>query len=237
METNISSLIRSSFLNESDNKNNSAFQEAININQNEVIEFKIVLIGNSSVGKTAIFNRFIKGEFFSNYHATIVVEFSTKYLKVGKDLYVKLKIWDTMGSEKYQALTKQYYKGAQAVIVIFDLTDQKSFDDIKKRWLKNINDYAEKDIMILVVGNKLDLIEQRKVTESQAMNFCKEHGFKYIEASAKEGTNILRIFEELSFDLVNNYDKKKNEEKETQFLTNNSGESKQISTKKRVGCC
>ena len=242
MEGSVSGILKNnSNLNESSNRNNNSisFQEVMNISKSAgMLEFKTILIGSPSVGKTSIFNKFITGEFSQNYKSTITVEYKSKYLKIDNNLYVKLTLWDTSGSEKYRALTKQYYKGAQAIILVFDLTDQKSFDDLKKIWLNDINNYSDKNIQILIVGNKMDLIEERKVTDSQVINFCREKGYKYIEASAKEGTNILKIFEELSFELASHYEKKKEEEMNSQYLIQNFEDKNIIVTKnKKFGCC
>lgn len=241
MEESLSGMVKSNNLtfNESSNRNYSiSIHEGVDISQNDdVKEFKIILIGSTSVGKTSIFNKFITGEFPLNIKSTINIECKTKFLKIDNNLFVKLIIWDTCGVEIFRAVTKQYYKGAQAVILVFDLTDQKSFNDLNSTWLKDVKNYADKNVQILIVGNKLDLIEQRKVTESQAINFCRENGYKYIEASAKEGTNILKIFEELSFDLAKKYEKKREEEMNSQFLMDFDDKNIVITKNKKIGCC
>jgi small GTP-binding protein len=204
---------------------------------NDIVEFKIILIGSVSVGKTSIFNKFIIGEFSQTYKSTITVECKSKYLKIDKNLFAKLNIWDTCGAEIFRAVTKQYYRGADAAIVIFDLTEQNTFNDLKK-WLKDIKNCGDKNIQILIVGNKLDLVGKRKVTQSQAMNFCKDNGYKYIEASAKDGTNVLRIFEEVTSDLANRHQKQKEKEinekykmKTLEIMDNN------VEEKNKKGCC
>lgn len=225
-------------LNNSDMKdNNSLSYHEVDENSN-IIEFKIILIGNASVGKTSIFNKFINGEFSKTYKSTITVECKSKYLKLDKNLFAKLNIWDTCGTEIYRAVTQQYYRGAQGAIVIFDLTQQNTFNDLKK-WIKDIKSCGEKNIQILIVGNKLDLIGQRKVTQSQAVNFCRENNYKYIEASAKDGTNILKIFEEMSFDLASKHQKQKEKEINKKYKEKTLGLSinDDISEKKKKGCC
>ena len=157
--------------------NNSFSYEEVDRN-NDIIEFKIILIGSVSVGKTSIFNKFISGEFNLKYKSTITAECKSKYLKVNKNLFAKLNIWDTCGSEIYRAVTKQYYRGSNGAILIFDLTDQNTFNDLKK-WIKDIKNYGEKNTQVIVVGNKLDLVGRRKVSHSQATNFCRENNYKY----------------------------------------------------------
>ena len=243
MEASYSGIIKNntSSYNDYTNKNNSlSIHEGIDISQNDdTKEFKVVLIGSTSVGKTSIFNKFMTGDFSPTYKSTITAEFKTKYLKIDNDLYVKLILWDTCGSEKYRAITKQYYRGANGIILVFDLTDQNSFNDIKNIWINDIKNYGEKKIQIFIVGNKLDLIEKRTVSESQVINYCRENGYKYIEASAKEGINILKIFEELSYELVSNFEKQREEEMNSQFFIENF-EDKNIITvtkNKKFGCC
>ena len=219
--------------------NNSFSYEEVDRN-NDIIEFKIILIGSVSVGKTSIFNKFISGEFNLKYKSTITAECKSKYLKVNKNLFAKLNIWDTCGSEIYRAVTKQYYRGSNGAILIFDLTDQNTFNDLKK-WIKDVKNYGEKNVEILVVGNKLDLIEQRSVEKSQAINYCRENGgYKYIEASAKDGTNVLKIFEELTFDLANKHQKEKEKEVNNKYKMKTLMEdtNKSITKdKKKNGCC
>ena len=207
------------------------------ITNKDIIEFKIILIGSVSVGKTSIFNKFTTGKFSTLYNSTITAECKSKFLKVNKNLYAKLVIWDTCGSENFRSVTKQYYRGADGAIVIFDLTDQNSFNDLKK-WIKDIKNYGEKDIQILIVGNKLDLFNQRKVTQSQANNFCKENNYKYIESSAKDGTNLLKIFEELTFDLTNKHQQKMQNEINKKFqMKNLEIMAKEENKNKKKGCC
>ena len=171
------------------------------------------------------------------YKSTIAAEFKSKLLKINKNLFAKLNIWDTCGSEIYRAVTKQYYHGANGVILIFDLTDQNTFNDLKK-WIKDIKNYGEKDIQILIVGNKLDLFNQRKVTQSQANNFCKENNYKYIESSAKDGTNLLKIFEELTFDLTTKHQQKIQDEINKKFqMKNLEIVAKEENKNKKKGCC
>ncbi len=240
MEGSFSGILNYNNTLQSENKNNStSYNDGIDISQNDIVrDFKVVLIGSPSVGKTCIFHKFITGKFTPNYKPTLNVEYRTKYMKIDKNLYVKLIVWDTCGSEKFRAVTKQYYKGAHAIVLVFDLTVQKTFNDLKNIWLKDVNNYAEKNIEILIVGNKSDLIEERKADESQVINFCRDNGYKYIETSAKEGTNILKIFEELSLDLTLSYKKEMKEQMNREFLINNFEDKSIIITKnKKFGCC
>ena len=242
MEDSISGLYKNSSIS-MENFAKSHFisnQEVLDISSSDdVREFKLVLIGNSSVGKTSIFHKFTTEEFSKNIKSTITAEYKTKYLKVDKNLYVKLVLWDTCGAEMFRSVTKQYYHGAQAIILVFDLTDQKSFNDLKKNWLSDVKNYADKNVEIAIVGNKLDLINERKVTQSQVANFCRENKYKYFETSAKEGTNILRIFEELSFVLATNDEKQRGEQNQKMLLNENHSVKNNISNteNKKSRCC
>ena len=139
MEDSISGLYKNSSIS-MENFAKSHFisnREVLDISSSDdVREFKLVLIGNASVGKTSIFHKFTTEEFSKNIKSTITAEYKTKYLKVDKNLYVKLVLWDTCGAEMFRSVTKQYYHGAQAIILVFDLTDQKSFNDLKKKLVK-----------------------------------------------------------------------------------------------------
>ena len=178
-----------------DELNNSFFDENKDIDDSEKIEFKVILVGDSGVGKTSILKRFISGEFTEKMHCTIDVDISTKFLKIDKNLYAMLKIHDTAGQEKYRAITKSFFRTAEGVILVFDLTDENSFNRINK-WINDINENTE-NVEIVMVGNKADL-NDRQVSKIKAENFAYDKNFKYIETSAKDGTNILLLFEELA---------------------------------------
>ena len=178
-----------------DELNNSFFDEKNDIDNSEKIEFNVILVGDSGVGKTSIFKRFISGEFTEKTICTIDVEQSTKFLKIDKNLYAQLKIHDTAGQEKYRAITKSYFRTAEGIILVFDLTDENSFNRINK-WINDIDDNT-KNVEIVMVGNKADL-NDRQVSKINAENLAYEKNFKYIETSAKDGTNILLLFEELA---------------------------------------
>jgi len=181
--------------NKEEDLNLSNFDESSDIQNSKFYEFNVILIGDSGVGKTSIMTKFIDGNFESNKKCTINVEFKTKNLKIDKDLYAKLTIFDTAGQERYRSLTRQYYHLAQGIILVFDLTDENSFNSLNK-WIKEIDDNT-KNVEVILVGNKSDL-KNRVIINSRAEQFAHEKNFKYIETSAKEGTNVLLLFEELS---------------------------------------
>ena len=185
--------------------NDSNIDEKFDIEESKTLDFNVILIGDANVGKTSILCKFINGTFSDNITSTVNVEFKAKNLKIDKNLYAKLSIYDTAGQERFRALTRQYYHNANGVILVFDLTDEHSFAKLNG-WIKDINENAG-NVEVILVGNKSDL-EDRKITKYTAEKYAKEKNVKYIETSAKEGTNILLLFEELSIGM----NKRRNEE-------------------------
>ncbi|XP_061875744.1 ras-related protein Rab-25-like isoform X2 [Colius striatus] len=132
--------------------------------------FKVVLIGESGVGKTNLLSRFTRNEFNHDSRTTIGVEFSTRTILVG-DAMVKAQIWDTAGLERYRAITSAYYRGAVGALVVFDITKHQTYD-VVDRWLKELYDHAEASIVVMLVGNKTDLAQAREVPMEEAKMFA-----------------------------------------------------------------
>ena len=131
------------------------------IYENNIYNFKVIMIGDLAVGKTSILNRFIKNEFNNSYTSTIGVEFSAKNIIIDNINECRLKIWDTSGEERFRSITKQYFKDTQGAFLIFDLTKKSTFDKLNV-WLEDLNDNAPEDVSIILVGNKMD-IKDRKI--------------------------------------------------------------------------
>lgn len=197
-----------SAFSENNLSNHSNSDDDVNNPLNIIKTFKVILLGDASVGKTSIFKRFITGDFTGNYECTLSVEYKSKFLRLDEYLYAKVTIWDTLGAEKYRSITKQYFKGTQGVLLIFDLTEINSFNNLNK-WLDDISDGAERNAEIILVGNKSDL-PNRSVSREEAEKFAKEYGYEYYETSAKEGTNILLVFEMLTKNMNKKYEKEEN---------------------------
>ena len=218
--------------------NVSNFDEKLDIEESKTLDFTVILVGDSNVGKTSILKKFIDGTFANKLACTINVEFLAKNLKIDKNLYAKLTIYDTAGQEKYRSLTRQYYHKANGIILVFDLTNENSFNKLNI-WIKEINDNAG-NVEVFLVGNKSDL-EGRKISKNKAENFAKEKNLKYIETSAKEGTNILLLFEELSIGM----NKRRNEESTSNvemgsidtYIYRRSELNKELKNKKEAKCC
>lgn len=166
--------------------------------------FKILLVGDTGTGKSSILSRFVDNTFTSNFISTIGVDFKIRTLTLpvsGVSRVVKLQIWDTAGQERFRTITTSYYRGGNGIILVFDLTDLESFNNLEK-WLQEINRYCREDTPILVVGNKTD--QPRVVPSFNIQNFLDEHSLKgdYLETSAKTGDGVDSIFNRLVEKLV-----------------------------------
>lgn len=165
-------------------------------NSNEYIHsFKMVILGESGVGKSSIAQRYVNGEFTGLNQPTLGALFLTKRI-IQKDRIVKLEIWDTAGQERFHSLTHLYYKNASAAIVVFDITNKASFDRAQK-WVKEILDKANPGILICICGNKNDLEDKREVVKEEGENYASEIGTFYCEVSAKTNSNIEELFNKI----------------------------------------
>eukprot|EP00002_Diphylleia_rotans_P026091 TRINITY_DN5187_c0_g2_i1.p1 TRINITY_DN5187_c0_g2~~TRINITY_DN5187_c0_g2_i1.p1 ORF type:complete len:208 (+),score=50.76 TRINITY_DN5187_c0_g2_i1:59-682(+) len=158
--------------------------------------FKILLIGDSGVGKSSIMTRYCTGVFDEDVSATIGVDFKVKILQIG-EARVKLTIWDTAGQERFRTLTSSYYRGAHGVILVYDVTRRETFDNIKT-WMKEVDSYStHADIVKIVVGNKVDKEAVREVTREDGLAFARTENMIFMECSAKTKVGIQKAFEEL----------------------------------------
>lgn len=154
--------------------------------------FKVVLIGDSAVGKSQLLARFSRNEFNLDSKATIGVEFQTRTLEIDHKT-VKAQIWDTAGQERYRAVTSAYYRGAVGAMLVYDITKRPSFDHVT-RWLEELRGHADKNIVIMLVGNKTDLGSLRAVPTEDAKEFAEKENLFFIETSALEATNVDTAF-------------------------------------------
>jgi Ras-related protein Rab-1A len=160
--------------------------------------FKILLIGDSGVGKTAILSKFVDDQFIDNYISTIGVDFRIKTIDLDNKI-IKLQIWDTAGQERFRTITSTYYRGARGIFIVFDLTNLDSYLNISK-WLDEINKYSI-NCCIYIVGTKKDLYDKRVITPNM-INLIKQQ-YNYIEVSALNGHNISQAFHELAYQIKN----------------------------------
>ena len=179
------------------------------------INLKIILVGDVSVGKTCIIGRYINNYFSEDYNCTIQAEQQTKIIKEDDNTSIKMNIWDTIGQEKFRAITRQYYRDCDGAIIVFDLTKKKTFEGIGN-WIKDIIEYGNNDTKIIIAGNKSDLTGEREISQNDIKDKLKEfeEDFLYYEISAKNGNNIAMIFEKLKKLIMENKIKKEEKEKE-----------------------
>ena len=160
-------------------------------NINPDITLKFLTLGDSMVGKTSIVLRFVDNIFFDQTKSTIGVDFKTKIIKFGNK-YIKIKVWDTAGQERFRTITRQYYKNAEGMILIFDVTEKKTFDQVGD-WVTSIMENKQKDAKVILVGNKIDC-EERVITKEQGEELAQKYQLPYYETSASTGQNVQKIF-------------------------------------------
>jgi len=161
--------------------------------------FKVVLIGDSGVGKSNLLSRFTRNEFNLESKSTIGVEFATRSINVdGKT--VKAQIWDTAGQERYRAITSAYYRGAVGALLVYDIAKHATYVNVT-RWLKELRDHADNNIVIMLVGNKSDLKHLRAVPTDEAKAFSTENGLSFIETSALDASNVEGAFQTILTDI------------------------------------
>lgn len=154
--------------------------------------FKLLLIGNSGVGKSCLLLRFSDDTYSNDYISTIGVDFKIKTIEIdGKT--VKLQIWDTAGQERFRTITSSYYRGSHGIIIVYDVTDEESFNSVKM-WLQEIDRYATSSVLKLLVGNKSDLKDKRKVEYDIAKEFAELNKMPFLETSALDSTNVEEAF-------------------------------------------
>ena len=158
--------------------------------------FKILIIGDSYVGKTNILKGFLHNQFDINTKETVGVEFGSKNFIMGEKDVVKAQIWDTAGQERYRAITKAYYKGAKGALLVYDISRKSSFDNIDN-WLIDLRTNGDKDIIIVLIGNKSDLIDKREVNKEEANIKAEQFNIAFLETSTKSGENIDKAFTEI----------------------------------------
>mmetsp|Transcript_25179 Transcript_25179/g.37047 ORF Transcript_25179/g.37047 Transcript_25179/m.37047 type:complete len:211 (+) Transcript_25179:51-683(+) len=162
--------------------------------------FKLVLIGDSGVGKSCLLLRFADDAFTESYISTIGVDFRFRTVKIDKKT-VKLQIWDTAGQERFRTITSAYYRGADGIIMVYDVTSMDSFDHVND-WLKEVNRYSSEGTCKLLVGNKCDRLADKTVTAEQAKEFADELGIAFLETSAKSAKNVEEAFLTMAGELI-----------------------------------
>ncbi|KAF9180575.1 hypothetical protein BG011_007916 [Mortierella polycephala] len=159
--------------------------------QNDAYDFlfKIVLIGDSGVGKSNLLSRFTRGDFNLESKSTIGVDFGARTVQVEDGKMIKAQIWDTAGQERYRAITSAYYRGAVGALLLYDITQHGTYESVS-RWLSEVREHADSNIIVMLVGNKSDLRHLRSIHTEEAKGFAEENGLMFIETSALDSSNV-----------------------------------------------
>ena len=208
--------------------------------KNEVL--KIVLIGEASVGKTSIIYQFIDKIFQEDLQSTIGGTFNSKSIKCNNNKTLNLEIWDTAGQERYRCVTKMFYKEADVAILVYDITSKSSFEELKNYWVEQVLEASPKNIMLVIVANKSDLIDNEQVDEEEARNYAKKVKADFFVISAKENNSVNELFKSIakkysganSVEVIEENDdimSFRKIRKESVRVT------KAFTKKKKVGCC
>jgi len=204
----------------------------------KALTYKLVLLGDAGVGKTALAVQFVKGQFNEFTESTIGASFMNQTVTLPDDTLVKFQIWDTAGQERFHSLAPMYYRGAQAAIVVYDITNRMSFEKAKD-WVKELQQQGDPNVVVAFVGNKLDMENARKVTSEETQQYAEMNGLFCMETSAKTSTNVSELFMKIAKQLP-----KVQRQKE---ITRNAGNTPSKATvglntgsgqpKKKEGCC
>jgi len=163
--------------------------------------FKLLLIGDSGVGKTCLLFRFSDDAFNTTFISTIGIDFKIKTVELGGKK-IKLQIWDTAGQERFHTITTSYYRGAMGIMLVYDITNAKTFENISK-WLRNIDEHANEDVEKMILGNKCDMEDKRQVNKERGEAIAREHCIPFLETSAKSNINVETAFMDLAQAILN----------------------------------
>ena len=158
--------------------------------------FKILLLGDSEVGKSCFLMRYSENVFIENYITTIGLDYKLKTVKLDTGKTIKVQLWDTAGQDKYRTIAKNYYKGSHGILLLYDITKQSSFDNIRE-WVRDIKEEVSEKAIIFLIGNKIDIEEERKISKEKGEELAEEFKIPFFEASAKSGKNVDEVFKAL----------------------------------------
>ena len=197
---------------------------------------KVILIGDSGVGKTNIMSKYLKNQFMEHSKATVGVEFGSKLFN-HQGHKIKAQIWDTAGQEKYKAITGAYYKGSKGAFIVYDITRKDTFASIE-RWVNDLKATSDPKLTIILIGNKNDLDDKREVSKDQGEEKAKSFGCAFLETSAFSGDNLDKAFELMVKEIYEKFSNSSSEEEE--FEAVKKGEDLKVekaTDKKKKACC
>jgi Ras-related protein Rab-1A len=192
--------------------------------------FKLLLIGDPGVGKSSILSSFVDNTFTDTHISTIGVDFKITNIELENKI-IKLQIWDTAGQERFRTITTSYYRGAHGIIVVYDITNRESFNNIKF-WLEEVLKYGTEKTNVLIIGNKSDLPNKRVVSLEEAKNFADKYSYDLIETSAKTNLNIYKMFFNMTNQIKHQFIRDTDMVRSIDMSDNNIGESEKLG-----GCC
>lgn len=214
--------------------------------QTEDYLFKIVLIGDSAVGKSNLLSRFARNEFFPNSKSTIGVEFQTQRIEIdGKE--IKAQIWDTAGQERFRAVTSAYYRGAVGALIVYDVSRRRTFDSVS-RWLNELQTHSDMNVVTILIGNKTDLKDGREVSTDEGKTLAEAQGLFFLETSALDSSNVTTAFHTVVKEIYNILTKKvflsqEHKKQDPTWMANGKtivlqeDASEPDSQPKKAGCC
>ena len=193
-------------------------------------KIKIMVIGESLVGKTALITKYTKNTFGGAYLTTVGIDFQDKFLNInGKE--IKIELWDTAGQERFRNIAKNYFQSSDGFLLVYDLTKKSSFEKLDF-WNEQISLNAPKETKYILVGNKKDLEDQREVKIEEGEDFAKKNNIKFYETSAKDGTNVIDVFETLAKEIVNDVEQINTRSKRSSQVL-----KKKNATEEKKSCC
>ena len=224
--------------NETENKNKEddiKIEENISNFEKEYYKLKLIVIGDSGVGKTNIIKRYISNTFTIDTKSTVGVEFFTKTFKINEDI-LKLEIWDTAGQERYKAITSAYYRGSRGALIVYDISRIETYNNVDK-WITELKEKVEGSFKLLLIGNKSDLKEERKMSIETAMHKARQLNIPLMETSAFDSTNIKKAFETILKEMYKDFKKEKYNYKREKTNKSSEGVNLEVENQKEKGCC